>query len=282
MNENFDPQHIGIGIITSYPKWYSGKIRSTKHTDKVRGDLAIETLLEAKKKGYQIALSDGNSAQTFKKKLQNIQGITILYRRTSSSGAAKRTIIKKLTTMDVQAIVIMEPEKVSLIKSIPEITKPLLSNTSDVVVPKRKDALFKQTYPDYMYASETEANKIYNKTLRDKNILTGKDLDFFFGPRAFRNEPNVVKLFLKKYTFTGKTFLSTLTNPEHYSNVLYFPIINALRKKLRVESVEIPFTYPATQKANELRGERQLFEMKRYYQKVTLLVDLMHFLRATK
>lgn len=37
----FNPTPLAIAATTSYPKWYRGKLRSIKHTDKVRGDLAL-------------------------------------------------------------------------------------------------------------------------------------------------------------------------------------------------------------------------------------------------
>ena len=53
MND-FNPTDVGLAIITYYPKWYRGKLRSIKHTDKVRGDLALEFFTKATKLGYKV------------------------------------------------------------------------------------------------------------------------------------------------------------------------------------------------------------------------------------
>ena len=76
----FNPQEIAIAASTYYPKWYKGKLRSIKHIDKVRGDLAIEFFKEAKKRGYQIVVVDGKSSKTFRKEIKNVENI-ILARR---------------------------------------------------------------------------------------------------------------------------------------------------------------------------------------------------------
>ena len=51
-----------------------------------------------------------------------------------------------------------------------------------------------------------------------------------------------------------------------------------IKKKFRVESVEFSFRYPALQKDNEETGQKELFIEKRRAQRLSLLVDLMHFL----
>ena len=178
----------------------------------------------------------------------------------------------------------MEPEKVALIASIPKLAAPLISEEADIVVPKRNDALFQKSHPDYMYISEREGNELYNAELRSKGILTNKtpDLDFFFGPRVLQNDPKVVALFIKQYSYRGKSVLGSLSDPELYSTTIFFPIIRALRKKLKVKSVEVDFTYPALQTENEMTGAKGIFIAKRKLQRMKLLIDLMHFLSLKK
>ncbi|HSA84089.1 MAG TPA: hypothetical protein VLF20_04350, partial [Patescibacteria group bacterium] len=61
-----------------------------------------------------------------------------------------------------------------------------------------------------------------------------------------------------------------------------FPLVNAFKKKLRVAIVEVPFSYPRLQKENEEVGQRELFIAKRNLQRVSILIDLMHFLSFLK
>jgi hypothetical protein len=284
--QHFDPQKIGFAVITSYPKWYRGKLKSIKHTEKVRGDLALEFVEKAALAGYKIVVSDGKSTKTFRHDLDAIPGAIILKRKTKSSGEGKRTALDKLSKIPgVEVIVLSEPEKVSLITNcLEQIVVPILQDKADMVIPKREDGLFKATYPRYMYDSEVEGNSIYNEALRANNLLPEalSDMDSFFGPRVFRNTKELLQLVKRKYHFSGVSFLENLYDPDKYSNVQFFPLINALKKKLRVVSVEVPFRYPHLQKENEEVGQREIFIAKRNLQRVSILIDLMHFLSFLK
>lgn len=284
--QGFDPKKIGIAVITSYPKWYKGKLRSIKHTDKVRGDLALEFVQKAIDQGLPIVISDGRSAKTFVRELQLIPGVMVVRRKTKGSGEGKRVVIDKASKMlGVEVIVLTEPEKVSFITHcLQKSVEPILRGNADIVIPKREDSLFKSTYPRYMYESEVEGNGIYNEAIRANNLLPEElyDMDTFFGPRVFRNNKNMVQLFKRKYHFSGYSLLEKLYDPDKYSNVQYFPLLNAFKKKLKVISVEVPFTYPRLQKENEDVGQRELFIAKRNLQRVSILIDLMHFLSFLK
>lgn len=277
-----NPQSIAICIITYYPKWYRGKLRSLKHTDKIRGDLALEFINKAKNLGFRVVLSDATSSRTFRKMLLSIKDINLKFRKIRKRSPGKRQTFKIASALeDVKAIVVTEPEKVSLLDSIDLITKPIFEGKADIVVPQRNDGLFRKTYPLYMYESEIEGNKIYNEYLNIYNLLPkDKTLDIFFGPRAFANKKEVLACFMKKFTFkTGKIKLpNEYFDPEEYSNTGYFPILLGLKKKLKVASVEIPFAYPALQKKNEDSGALDLFLEKRKAQRLSLILELIHFL----
>lgn len=279
----FDPSFIAIGLSTFYPKWYKGNLRSIKHTDKIRGDLALEFVQIAKKAEYQIVVSDGKSSKTFKKVITSISGINIIMRRVVGLSPSKRRIIKKASKLsNVKVIVLCEPEKVSLIDSINRIVQPLLTGEADIIIPKRQEDLFKLTYPNYQDESETEANILYNENLKLYGLLPsqGEELDLFFGPRAFINERKIVSLFLKKYVVGKKEDeIYLYLGPEGYSNTLFFPLIEALKRKFLVKSVTVPFSYPKLQKENEEKGERDLFITKRKNQRMGILIELLHFLQ---
>lgn len=274
---------VAIVLITYYPKWYKGVLKSIKHTDKVRGDLCLEFLEKATKEGYQVVLVDGKSAKTFRRELQKFTSLKLFNRRTKKRSPNKRLGIRTASKLSgVKVIVITEPEKISLLPFMPQITEPILKGDVDIVCPKREEKHFKSSYPSYMYASEIEGIKIYNEALLAHGLLTPDtvDMDNFFGPRAFRNEKKVVALFMSRYVFrTSKYVLdSNLFDPDEYSNVQAFPIIQALKKHMKVTSVEIPFVYPRLQKENEEATAKDAFFEKRRLQRLSLLVDLFHFL----
>lgn len=283
----FNPQTIAITLITHYPKWYAGKVRSIKHSDKIRGDLALQTIRKALKDGYQMVVIDGSSSRSFRKQLTQTSNLYLKKRRSDKRSPNKRLGFKFASKLpDVKIIVATEPEKVSLIDYLPKIVEPILRNEAAIVVPRRKPKLFKATYPMFQYESEIEGNQFYNELLRQYRLLSSEspDLDLFFGPRAFANEPSVLALFMHKFRLVPKTstFKQQYFDPEEYSNTLYFPIVLALKKGLRVAQIEIPFHYPKLQKENEGRQASELFLEKRRAQKLSLLLDLVLFLNFLK
>lgn len=241
----YKPQAIAFAITTSFPKWYGGKLQSIKHTDKIRGDLALEFIQKAQNEGYYIVIVDGKSTKTFRKAVMEIDGVYFSLRRGKKRSPGRRQAIRAAAKKEGIAVIITtEAEKTSLLSSIKEIVLPLLENEADIVVPKREQKLFVSSYPKYQHGSEEEGNKLYNEYLRNQGILSERtpDLDLFFGPRAFRSERKIVSLFMKRFTFqVGDITLSReYFDPEQLSNASFFPIVLALKKRLRVRSVEIP------------------------------------------
>src|SRR3989344_5305508 len=156
MND-FNPTEVGLAIITYYPKWYRGKLRSIKHTDKVRGDLALEFFTKATKLGYKVVVADGRSSKTFNKAVSGIQDLIFIRRRKLNPVDSKLHVIKRIAKLpDIKAIVLSEPEKVSLLNYVVQITKPVLEDKADIVIPERNQDLFQKTYPAYMFESERE------------------------------------------------------------------------------------------------------------------------------
>lgn len=275
------PKKIAFAIITSYPKWYRGKLRSIKHTDKVRGDLAIEFFTKAVKSGYRVVVADGRSSKTFKKELGKITNLILIKRRKLNPIDSKLQAIKKASRLEgIEVIVLTEAEKVSLLNSIQKITEPVLEKNADIVIPRRDPDLFKKTYPSYMYESEMEGNVLYNEILRTTRIIDEKlDFDFFFGPRAFSTSKEVLKLFTKTYRLKiGKVDYRHLRHFTVHSFPQYFPIIQALKMKLEVKDIVIDFSYPQLQKENEEKGNKVYFKDKRTRQRMEALLELLIFL----
>lgn len=279
-----DPSSIAIAATTFYPKWYRGRLRSIAHTNKVRGDLALEFVRKACNLGYSIVVVDGKSSKSFRSTISKIRGARVVKARGLKRAPKKRQAIKLASKIpSVRVILLTEAEKISLLTDcMGLIVEPIIKNKTDIVIPKRVEELFRSTYPDYQYESEVEGNKLYNEALRSKNLLplNEEDLDMFFGPRVFKNDPKILALFMKQHNFKiGNTaFSSEYFDPEQHSNILYFPIVEALKKGIRVKSVVVPFLYPPIQKKNEEKGARELFLEKRKSQRLSLLLGLIRFL----
>lgn len=283
----FEPNSIAFALITFYPKWYKGKLKKISHTDKIRGDLALEFIKKAIVKNYQVIVVDGNNPKNYREELIKLkEKIKIINRKSLQSSSAKRqAFIAASRLSNVKVIIATEPEKTSLIDSIPAITTPILEEKADIVVAKRNNKLFQQSFPDYMYYSETEGNRLYNKQLKLHILLSNQDdeLDMFFGPRAFANTSKNLKLFTRNYLNSVKNIpQKAFFDPERYSNAIFFPIVAALKEGLRVISVEIPFIYPESQKINENVGAKEFFVEKRRIQKSSILLELKYLLRNLK
>ena len=283
---NYFDSSVAIAVITYYPKWYRGKLRSIKHTDKVRGDLALEFFRKAGELHFPLVVADGKSAKTFRNKLSKLDHITLIKRGSLKRSVAKREVIKKASLIQgVKAIIITEPEKVSLLESIEEIAKPVLMSKADVVVPARNPGIFRKSYPSYMYASETEGNMLFNEILKTNGILkSSQNIDIFFGPCCLANSPKIVSLFTRPYhiRIAKSAYLDSYYYADPISIPIYFAIVMAHRKKLRVATIEILFSYSKSQKENELVGDRKFFEEKRKYQRLAVLTELLYFLNYLK
>ncbi|OGE43769.1 hypothetical protein A3A45_00220 [Candidatus Daviesbacteria bacterium RIFCSPLOWO2_01_FULL_36_8] len=203
--------------------------------------------------------------------------INIVKRISLKSSPARRQAFRAASKLpQVKVIIATEPEKVSLIDNIVDIAHPILSNEADIVIPKREDNLFRKTYPDYMYKSETKANQLYNKLLKLHKVFKNKyeQIDIFFGPKAIKNDSKILNLFFKQ------PLKITQFDPEMYSNTLFFPVVLALRKGFKVKNIQIPFKYPKIQKKNESRGARNFFIQKRRNQSIQMLSELKYLLSS--
>ena len=66
-------------------------------------------------------------------------------------------------------------------------------------------------------------------------------------------------------------------NIDVYSNPLFFPIIEALKKGFKVRSVEVPYVHPSAQ--TEFENDKPEFNRKRDIQRRAIITELLHFIR---
>ena len=274
-------KNVAIVLITRYPKWRRGE-QNINNTDKVRGDLALKTIKESLKLGCNVVLADYGSSKSFKKALSKFKSLIKTHRRSSKRSVGRRLAIKKAVKIPgVKAIVLTEAEKVSLITDcLKEIVSPIINGTTDIVIPKRNEKLFKETYPNYMYESEIEGNETFNEELKSHKLINPHEsFDMFFGPRVFKNDKKILAIFMKEYIFKVDhlAFPKWYFDAEELSNTNFFPAVAALRKGYKVISVEVPFKYPHIQKLNEEGKNRHFFEDKRKMQRIAITIELLHF-----
>lgn len=277
-------------LYKNYHALTQGQQRDTDDTDGIRGDLAIQSIRKAISQGVQVVVADGGSSEEFLKAIKEFENsglLTIVKTNKPGRGPQRRAAFEVATHLPgKRAIIYFQPEKDSLMDYLTEITKPIVDGSADIVVPARIPDLFEQTYPNYMRESELNVNKTYNYLVHKAGILSeNENLDWFFGPLVFRNDPVVVSYFLKEYSLKApiRSRVGAQPNPELHSDGHYFPIIEALFNRKRVIGVEIPFVYPKAQRDNEMSPERVAqFKQRRKLDASAYRLEALHFLEYLK
>ncbi len=282
----FIPQELAISTTVHYPGWYAGEVDWTdkkRLSDKVRGDIALETIQKAKDKGYQIIVVDSEASLIFTQKLNELE-IRRLSEEKRGMSAGRQLGFKEASAIkNVKYLCWTEPEKISLIDYLPDLVRPIIDGTADVVIPKRREKEFQETYPDYQIYFEKQSYHLWSNMLRKFGILpeNTEDLDTFFGPKIWRNMPEVSEIFLTEYVYIKNHERSSIFNksyrPDQYSNSTQFPIIMALFKKLRVINVEIPYKHPERQ--TKIESDNDAFREKRLNQQRQIIRTCADFCR---
>ena len=140
---------------------------------------------------------DGGSSEAFKAELAGMKISLLPELERGMSSGRQQAFAETAKLEGVKVICWIEPEKVSVIRDcLPEAVLPILNDEADIVVPKRIDSSFEK-YPEYQVKYEQKANRLWNDILRARGLLAedSEDLDVWFGPKFFINNPELVKLF---------------------------------------------------------------------------------------
>lgn len=274
---------VAVVTGTFYKDWYPGEwIPGKNDTAKVRGDLALQTMKAALDAGYQLVAVDGGSSDQFKAAAEGL-GIKLqVQTETTMSGSRREGFISASILDGVKAIAWLEPEKLSLItdeKCLFDASQLILNDQADVVVLERDQAGL-ASIPDYQAKSEEEADKKWSSILRIAGILLPdqKDLKPFFGPKIFKNTPELLKIFTTKYELNvGEGFIHSYVKPDSYSDATFYPIAEALWQHLRVVPKEVPYLHPEMQTKIEADSEKG--KTRRKDQKYDIVLGLVEFIK---
>lgn len=276
-------------LYKKYQSLAQGAQRDTGDTDGIRGDLALEFLKKSLNSGVRVVASDAGSSADFLSELEKFKdkGLTLIASTTPARASQRRAAFQTAISLsEGKVIIYTQPEKASLVDYFIEISKPILEDKADIVVPKRDPKFFEQSYPPYMRESELRVNKTYDWLMQRAGLMKkDESFDWFFGPVVFKNAPEIAVLFLKMYDLSNNitSRIGAQSNPDIHSGSHYFPIIEALFRGFRVVSVEIPFKYPPTQKANEMSEEAgNSFQNKRSLDAAAYRLEAIHFLAFLK
>lgn len=286
-HELLHPEEVAIVTTTFYPGWYPGDASPEPSADKIRGDLALESIRIATEKGYKVVVVDGHVNESFVDALNSLGVTPHDEEEQTMSGARQQGFREAATLSGVKVITWTEPEKVSIIQDcVAEGVQPILDGEADVVVPKRDEAAF-ATYPDYQVDDEKLSNKRWNKALRSAGLLQedDEDLDAWFGPRFIRNDPELIKLFCDSYEFEPRLdeptsepiALDKLVKPELWANATFLPIVAALEEGYKVKSVAVNYRHPSEQ--TTLEQDSPEYQRKRAVQRRNIIASTVHFLR---
>jgi len=277
--EIVNPNSIVIATSTLYPGWDPGPHIDSSIT--IRGNLALETIKEAVSDSYQVVLVDGGSSQDFIAKAKSL-GAHVLSQEEKGMSPGRRQAFKEASILpNAKVICWLEPEKISIIKDcLPNVIFPILTGKADVVVPKRDDDSF-STYPDYQAKFEKRANNLWNRILKKHKLLPqeSEDLDVWFGPKFFRNDPKILSLFLARYHLAeSKPEFYKNINPEDWANSTFLPIVAALKEGCRVKSITVSYKHP--QEQTKLEQNSIFFRKKRFLQFKSIISITAEFVKS--
>lgn len=279
------PEIVAVATTTFYPNWKSGE-EGRDEADKVRGDLALSLVritLEAK---HQLVVVDGGSSEAFLEALTTL-GLKVHPQEQSGMSASRRQAFQEAEALpSARAIVWTEPEKVSFASKecLTLAVLPVLQGVYDIVVPKRREESL-STLPPAQASYEKRFNARWTQLLRITGLWKSEEtLDVAFGPRIFRNTPEVTRLFQHIYSFSPSDgTLHTHVRTESYPNATFFPVIAALHRGFRVGSVPVPYHHPEEQTILETGDPT--YEAKRqtqYFGIVTASKHFIDYLRGNK
>lgn len=281
----FNPSKVNIITTTFYRRWFpeelhwgSGDQVTLDVVDKVRGDLALQTVSEGAKEGTRVIVIDGGSnTYPFREALERTGNQVLVFDETDHGMSASRQqgfLIAHLMS-DGTANLWIEPEKVGMVKKecLKPVVAPILEGSVVLVIPGRDEEGF-ATLNNYQAHIEQESNLKWRELLIVEGVLPADHpgFDNWFGPRAWHKD--ITRLFLRKYKSIDPD--AGFIKPEQYCNALHFPLITALMEGRRVLSVQVPFRYPETQQAIEQYNPE--FEAKRRYQQTSILETTKEFI----
>jgi hypothetical protein len=289
--ETIEPGSVAILTTTAYAKWYPGEVDKDGElgtvSDKIRGDLAIRLLKEAKQQGFQLSVVDGSNNEAFRGAL-TAAGINWQAEEEHSMSGSRRQALRGAAGLPgAKYLVWTEPEKVSMIEDdlVMKAVEMIGRGEADIVIPKRSEAS-KKTYPKFQIDSEMKANDGINRLLVSRALLKPEeaDLDWMIGPRIFRNDEKLAGLFTEKYEFASNNpnpkdklvALQGMIKTEFWSNFTFFPVAAALAQGYRVRSLEVDYRHPAEQTA--LERDTKEFNDKRVAQRVGILTGMVYLL----
>jgi len=281
---------IGIATMTFYPRF--GEQGENARLDNLRGKIALQMIKKSVTQGHPIAVAEGGSSDAFKAALAEIKGADVINPKDENEdtfmSGSRRAGYKFISRKEgVKAIAWVEPEKEPLINSsFIDAGAAIIDGGADIVVPHRpshrKGKGFDSLPPTQRRFEQDRFNPMFRNILKRFGGVKKRieDYDISFGPKIFRNDPEIIKYFLAKHEYKKKTPHDNVVNPEKWSNTLTLPVAAALLDGRKVVSVYVDYTHPKDM--TELETGNKDFDVKRPHQLQDQMRALIEFCKFYK
>ncbi|MBL7148070.1 MAG: glycosyltransferase [Nanoarchaeota archaeon] len=213
-----------------------------------RAKIAKNSIRTANNLGYEIVIVDGGSSEELLKEFEKY-GARVYSQTSKGMGKSRRQAIREAYNIGREVVAWAEPEKESYISQIVKTAEPIIKDSADLVVPKRKSL---ESYP----AAQQYAEPLGNLFWKD---LTGYDLDMWFGPRTWKKE--ISDYFLNYNGEYGDLWDS-----------IFIPVMNAIIDGKKIISINVEYTHP--KKQTEMEEHDLKFHWKRIKQLNNLMPNL--------
>lgn len=197
-----------------------------KNVDEVRFKLAQNTIRKAKEQEYQIVVCDESSdkriRELFRKEIANV----LLGERKGMGAARRQSFSKAAELAGPDGIIVwMEPEKHTFVPLIGKVVSPLLGESADAVIPRRRSLT---SYPEIQQHNEWIGNEVFR-------LLTGRSLDIYFGPQVFRS--GLVNFYLDYDGEYGDKWDS-----------IQVPVVRMIAAGKKIAEIIVDYVHPEEQK----------------------------------
>lgn len=197
----------------------------------LRLSLALRTITEADKYGYDLVIVDGGSPEGFLREAASRGHASILKQNEGGMGASRRQALREAGNLagNDGVVVWMEPEKYPFVSQIGYASLPITNKQADLVIPERLNL---NSYPEEQQYAEYIGNL-------SVGYMIGRKLDLWFGPRIMN----------------GKALQEFMCYRGEYGNDTWdsisIPVFRCIAAKLRVVGVKVPYVHPLEQTEEE-------------------------------
>ncbi len=221
-----------LNIVLATTTWYDSM-------ENPRLLLALKTIAAAKACDYPIVVVDASSEE-IRQALRGNRGIVYPQVERGMGGSRRQAIREAVKLAGPDGIIVwLEPEKHTFIPLVEDVCRPFITDPDlDLVIPRRKSL---ESYPPMQQLAEEFGREGFR-------LATGRALDSWFGPQAFRAR-------------VASYYLDYAGPPDLWDSI-HVPAAQIIKAGHKVGEVIVDYHHPPEQ----LEEETFLFYQKRISQ----------------